>query len=99
MPGFGARKAEVAVQSTEVPEGLRLFCLHSGMRYGGKVIAPHHCEVLKLCKNGRSVFGSCRFHNVQAFSSDPLYVSEFISALEKKNGTKEAGAVRFPRGS
>jgi hypothetical protein len=84
MAKAGAR--EVAIPSSSLPEGLRLACVQSGMRYGGKIITHHHCELLKLCKNGRSVFGSCRYHNVQAFSSDPIYVAEFISTLEKRNG-------------
>lgn len=88
MPKVGT--GEIAIPSTLVSEGLRLACVQSGMKYRGKVISFHHCELLKLCKNGRSVFGSCRFHNVQAFSSDPEYVSEFKSLLEKRNGQEES---------
>lgn len=82
MPG---QERGTVVNDSEISERLRVSCTLSGMRYRGKVIAPHSCSVMKLCKNGRSVFAACKFHSVQTFTSDPVYVSEFIAELERKN--------------
>lgn len=69
-------------------------CLHSNMRYGGKVIAEHYFESQMFCSNGRSVFGKCRYHNSQGFSSDPEFVLEFKKFVEKRNG-QETSRPRF----
>lgn len=91
MPKFGVKGEDTAVAATSMPEGLRMACVHSGMRFRGKVVAHHPCDTLKVCKTRRTIYGSCRYHNTKSFSSDPTYVAEFISALERKNG-KEAQA-------